>query len=465
MKVIVLAGGGGTRLWPLSRQDFPKQFLHFDDHLSLLQKTVGRFLNVSFAEDVVVATSCQYQTLVEQQLNQMEGENKADILIEPARRNTAPAIALAVKYLQECKGAKDDTVILVMPSDHMIEPESVFIRFLEQAEEWARKQIVLFGIHPTRPETGYGYIQIGAQAEGLQYPVQRFVEKPDLQHAEQYLTSGDYYWNAGIFAFCPKVFWEELKCLAPDIFQLMQGDYASCLTRFSQMPEVSFDYAILEKTKKISVCPIPITWSDVGSWDSLYEVLAKDQNQNVKVGNVHEIDTKNSLIMGGKRLISTIGLEDMLIVETDDATFISKKGESQKVKELVQELVKIGRREGSISAFKEHPWGNVKQLYKSDRFSVECYQVQPLQSFEHIVRDKVVENWLVLTGQLETDGKKIQASQSLQFKKPATFIVKNTSQEIGEVLVTTYEPVAKLPLCPNSHFYASSSNCSQIAYS
>lgn len=344
MNVLVLAGGGGTRLWPLSRQDFPKQFLYFNSPLSLLQKTVSRFLTASFVERIAVATNEQYRALVEMQLEKIDAHKKVEILVEPARRNTAAAIALGVKYFEE--QANKESAILVMPSDHLIEPESVFLRFLEEAQQFVEdERIILFGIRPHRAETGYGYIQIGEKDKGFLYRVKRFVEKPDQQRAEQYLSSGDYYWNAGIFAFSPRTFWKELAYYEPEMYEKMQGDLASCLAQFSSLPDRSIDYAILEKTKQIAVCPLPISWSDIGSWDSVYEISRKDANQNVKAGNVFEIDTKNCLIIAGKKMISLAGVEDLLVIDTDDAIFISKRGESQKVKELVQELAKQNRKE------------------------------------------------------------------------------------------------------------------------
>ena len=335
----MLAGGGGSRLWPLSKQNFPKQFLNLGGPFSLLQRTLLRFLSQPFVEEILVSTSAQYQKLVETQLEKIDPNKKIEILVEPLRKNTAGAIAFGVKYMQEKKGAKEDSAILVVPSDHLIEPESLFLRFLEETEKFMKKErIVLFGIHPNRPETGYGYIQIGTNDQGPLYSVKQFVEKPDSKRAEQYLLCGDYYWNAGIFGFSPQLFWQEMQCHAPAIFEPMQGDLTSCLKNFSALPELSIDYALLEKTSKIAVCPLPISWSDVGCWDSVYEALSKDANQNVILGNVLAIDTKNSLIISKSRLISTIGLEDILVIETEDAIFISKKGESQKVKDLVLQL-------------------------------------------------------------------------------------------------------------------------------
>jgi mannose-1-phosphate guanylyltransferase / mannose-6-phosphate isomerase len=346
MKVVILAGGGGSRLWPFSRLDYPKQFLVFKDQESLLQKSVKRFVNSNFIEKILVVTQAHYAHLVEKQLGKIDPDGKIRILVEPYRKNTAPAISLAVRYIQEKLGSSPHSPILVLPSDHLISPEEVFLSYLEKVKEKnIQDKIITFGILPNRPETGYGYIQAGKKKNGLFHEVKKFIEKPDSKTANQYLVEGNYYWNAGIFFFTPNIYWKELQQHAPEIYAIAKESYLGLFHRFDQMPDISIDYALMEKTKNLLLCPLPVSWSDVGCWDSVYDVLEKDHNSNVKIGNVVDIDTKNSLIMGGKKLISTIGLEDVLIVETPDALFMAKKGESQKVKKLIEELQKRGQKE------------------------------------------------------------------------------------------------------------------------
>jgi mannose-1-phosphate guanylyltransferase/mannose-6-phosphate isomerase len=440
MHVLILAGGGGTRLWPLSRQDFPKQFLRFEGQQSLLQKTVSRFLNSSLTETLAISTNAQYEFLVRQQLEKIDPEKRACIIIEPGRKNTGPAIAFAIRYLEEAGRISKSSSLLVLPSDHLIEPETVFIRHLESVERLSQQNHwVIFGIRPTRAESGFGYIQIGPQFDLFTYQVKRFVEKPAPQLAKHYLASGDYYWNAGMFAFSMDHFWRELSLYAPEIERGMKGTLAEIAAQFDQLPNISFDYAILEKTRKALVCPLPVSWSDVGCWDSVYETLAKDQNQNVKIGHVLALDTKNSLIIGGKRLISTVGLEDMLIVETDDATFITKKGESQKVKQIVQELIKIGRKEGEFHSTQYLAWGTIQLLDEGAEYRIQKIQIRPGQSWEQTL--SLESKWVLLRGivtfRVDDEPQLAESFVILVTAKGQTVTIANPSQEPTELLWLT----------------------------
>lgn len=334
MKIIILAGGRGTRLWPLSRKATPKQFLKLNGPLSLLQTTVKRFLKWPIS-DIFVVTNQDYFPLAQKQLSVLDPRLTEQLIVEPEGKNTAPAVALALKFLEKRMGKKEP--FLISSSDYLIFEEAHFLRAIHFAEEIAKKDcLVLFGVKPTRPETGYGYIKVKKTDDERLLKAERFVEKPSLKTAKKYLLSKAYVWNSGLFASNAKSFWQELKFHAPDIYELCRGSYAHLVENFSKMPNQSIDYAVMEKSKNISVIPLDCIWSDVGSWDSLYNTLDKDEDQNVKIGNIIDIDTKNSLIIGGEKMISTIGLEDMIIVEAEDAIFIGKRGESQKVKALVE---------------------------------------------------------------------------------------------------------------------------------
>lgn len=337
MRVIVLAGGGGTRLWPLSKEDFPKQFLRFGSGPSLLQRTVKRFQKAAFVEEVLICTNALLSPLVEEQLKKIGAP--CQILIEPSRKNTAAAIAFAVQSLQELRDVSSSETILVVPSDHLIEPETVFLQTLQKIEP--KSHIVTFGIETTRPETGFGYIEKGKRFDALTFQIERFVEKPDYQTAKLYVQNPLFLWNSGMFLFRVETFWHQLSLHAPEIYRYFLCSVQETRDRFESMESKSIDYAVLEKSKDVLVCPLSLSWSDVGSWDSVYEVMEKDENQNVKVGHVFTIDTENSLIIGGKKVISTIGLRDILIVETEDGILISKRGESQKVKDVLEELKRM----------------------------------------------------------------------------------------------------------------------------
>jgi mannose-1-phosphate guanylyltransferase / mannose-6-phosphate isomerase len=338
MIVVILAGGKGTRLWPLSNGEKPKQFLRIKNEYSLLQQTVLRFSSANEVEKIVVVTNDKYKSIVEKHLHEINA--KCEIVIEPCGRNTLPAIALSVKYLEEKLNVASDKKVLISPSDHFISPQEKFLEVIKKLESINfEKNIVTFGVRPTHPETGYGYIEISSKKGGL-FSAKRFIEKPNLEKAKEFLLSQKYFWNAGFFSFQIETFWEELRSSAFDFYQICQKKYSDFYSFFENMPNISFDYGVMEKTKNIKIFPLDLAWSDVGSWDSIYEALDKDENCNVKSGKIIAIDTKNSLILADKRIVSTIGLENMIIIETEGGIFIGKKGDSQKIKLLIAELQK-----------------------------------------------------------------------------------------------------------------------------
>ena len=397
MKIIILAGGGGTRLFPLSRTCFPKQFMKIGGDLSLLAQTVLRFMPVAKAADMVIVTNQEYIHHVKAELAAC-GATDAHILLEPVGRNTAPAIALAVRYCQDELGAGGNEVLFVTPSDHIIRQVDLFVQAVRQAEEMAKQEnIVTFGIKPDKPEIGYGYIEAG-EACGPGYMVTSFKEKPDQVTAEEYVAAGSYYWNSGMFAFTIGHFMQELKEYQPEIYQLVSKPYADILVQFAAMPNISIDYAIAEKSKQVVTIPLAAYWNDIGSWDAIYDVLDKDKDGNALKGDCMTIDCTNTLMLGRSRLIAGIGLEDLLVVETDDVIVVAKKGESQKVKELVGELKKRGRREADEHTTMYRPWGSYTVLGEGPGYKMKKIIVTPGQRLSLQMHYHRSEHWIVTGG-------------------------------------------------------------------
>ncbi len=407
---VILAGGSGTRLFPLSRKKYPKQFLKIGDNLSLLQKTINRNLKITDSvENILIITNSDYQFHIKAQIKEILPEIKTDklnLILEPVSRNTAPAIALAIKYILEKMSAKEDEVILVSPSDHIIHPDEKFKQYVKEGENIAKKgYIVTFGINPTKPETGYGYIESEERIEERgsisTYKVRKFHEKPDRKKAEEYLLKGNFYWNSGIFMFTPETMLKELEKQAPEIYSLIESrTFEEVIMSFDEMPDISIDYAVMEKTGKAAVIPMDIRWSDVGSWDSVYDVLEKDEDRNVKIGNVLSIDTKNSLIIGDKRLIATIGIEDLMIVETPDVVVIAKRGEGQKIRELVNRL-KENEETKSLTEYHTtvyRPWGSYTEFEKGQRYRIKRITVQPGEQLSLQMHYHRSEHWIVVKG-------------------------------------------------------------------
>ncbi len=441
MKAIILAGGSGTRLWPLSRGDYPKQFLKINacesaegcafDRGSLIQQTIQRVLQTVPADDIVIVTNDAYKFHVRADLEQIASNGMENILLEPVKRNTAPAIALAVKYLTERKGCDSDEVVFVTPSDHVIEPDAQFAEYLKSADHIARKGfIVTFGIKPLYPETGYGYIKVrgenrkkGNSSQKDIYTVESFKEKPDRRTAEEYLRQGGYYWNSGMFAFTIGTLEEELNRHAPDIYERYQMEYDGMHSSFDTMPDISFDYAVMEQSTQVVTLPLDIYWNDVGSWDSMYKVFPKDDAKNVRIGDILSYETRNSLLMSDKRLIATIGINDMLVVETDDAILIANRGDAQKVKDIVNILNERSRKEAREHTTTYRPWGSYTVLEVGERYKIKrivVYRGKKLSLQMHHHRS---EHWVVIRGTAKvTIGDEVK----LVHENESTYIPKST---------------------------------------
>jgi mannose-1-phosphate guanylyltransferase / mannose-6-phosphate isomerase len=440
MKVVILAGGSGTRLWPYSRTSVPKQFLHFGDKHSLLQKTVLRFLSMAILSDIVIVTNQLYVHLINTQLKDIDADVRCQVLVEPEKKNTAPAIALAVSYLLQ-KGCEKEECVLVASSDHLISPEKVFLDAIPDGIAHAMQgKHVVFGVRPNKPETGYGYIKADRQGD-----VEQFVEKPDAIKAQEYILSGDYWWNSGIFLFRVDVFMQEMKEHCAAIADLLSEGFKGAIAQFSEMPDISIDYALMEKSKKTAMISLDVSWSDVGSWDSLYDVMDKDENSNVKIGRVCAMDTKNCLILGSKRLISTIGLEDLIIVETEDVLLIGKKGESQKVKQLVEELKKSNAKEPFEHVTSHRPWGHFTILEEGERYKIKRIVVNPLQKLSLQMHYHRSEHWVVVKGTAKVtigeNEKLIHENESIFVPKASVHRLENPGKvrvELIEVQVGEY---------------------------
>lgn len=408
MKLIILAGGSGTRLFPLSRSCYPKQFLKIAGQKSLLQQTVERFARLVKAEDILIVTNKDYIFHVQADLAEI-GAEAAHIITEPVARNTAPAIALAVAYCKDKMECEANECLFVSPADHVINPVEDFQKVVEAAEAICKNSdnIVTLGVNPTKPETGYGYIHAEAEMVGEGFKVESFKEKPDLATAEQYLAQGGYYWNAGMFAFSVQTMEKALKNLASDVYDISSLGYEHALDRFEDMPNISIDYAVAEKTKNIVVVPMgTVNWNDVGSFDAIDEVL-QTENGNVISGDVITTDSKNNMILGSNRLVSTIGVDNLIVVDTPDVLLISGKGKSQDVKKVVEKLKAQKRKEISENVTMYRPWGSYTILAEGDGFKVKKITVNPGAKLSLQMHYHRSEHWTVIsgTGKLTLDDK------------------------------------------------------------
>lgn len=394
MTNIILCGGSGTRLWPISRTLLPKQFVKLFEDRSLFQKTCER--NNDICDGRFVVSNAEQYFLATDQLEELN-QDSSKFLLEPVGRNTAPAIALA------CMALDEDDIVLVTPSDHLIKDEASYKKVVAEAKQLAQENyIVTFGITPLYPETGYGYIESGENNS-----VKAFHEKPDITKAKSYVEAGNYFWNSGMFCFKAGILLEELKLLSPDIFDACEEAFSKSkvdgIIRVThedmiKIPEDSIDYAVMEKTKRIKVIESDVGWSDVGSFDALFEELPHDEKGNTISDHLITLNANNNMIIPDERLIAAVDVDDLVIIDTSDALLVTKKGSSQKVKEVVSIIKKNGWKMHHIHKTAFRPWGSYTILEDEDRYKIKRIVVKPgkrLSLQKHFHRS---EHWIVVSG-------------------------------------------------------------------
>ncbi|HDS1073842.1 TPA: mannose-1-phosphate guanylyltransferase/mannose-6-phosphate isomerase [Stenotrophomonas maltophilia] len=401
---VILSGGSGTRLWPLSREAYPKQFLPLAGELTMLQATWKRVAPIAARGPLVIANE-EHRFVAAEQLQQV-GAEPAAIILEPVGRNTAPAIAVAALEATRDGG---DALLLVLPSDHVITNEAAFRSAVQAAAGAAEAgKLVTFGIVPTGPETGYGYIK-AAEGQGLR-AVERFVEKPDLDTATGYVSSGQYYWNSGMFLFKASRYLQELERFQPAMLAgsrqaWQQARRDADFTRldkdaFTAVPSDSIDYAVMEKTADAVVIPLDAGWNDVGSWTALRDVSQQDGDGNAHQGDVIAIDCRNTYAYG-QRLVAMVGLDDVIVVETDDAVLVGKADRMQEVKTVVAQLKAEGRSEATWHRKVYRPWGAYDSIDNGERFQVKRITVKPGGTLSLQMHHHRAEHWIVVSGTAE----------------------------------------------------------------
>ena len=405
---VILSGGAGTRLWPLSRELYPKQLLALTGERTMLQQTALRLSGLAAASPVVVCNDA-HRFLVAEQLRQLKMDTRA-VVLEPFGRNTAPAIALAALAALKM-AAGEDPELLVLPADHVIRDVPAFQKAVRTALPAVQQgKLVTFGIVPSAPETGYGYIQRGtetAAGTGL-FQIARFVEKPNLERAQEFLKSGDYLWNSGMFMFRASRYLQELEKFAPQIARVCRAAFENAKAdldfmridaeTFENCPSDSIDYAVMEKTSDAVVVPLSAGWSDVGSWSALHEACDSDGHGNVSRGDVISEDSNGNYLYAESRLVATVGLQNHVVVETKDAVLVAPKDRVQDVKKLVTRLKEAGRYEHSLHREVFRPWGSYDSIENGERFQVKRLKVKPGATLSLQMHHHRAEHWIVVSG-------------------------------------------------------------------
>lgn len=438
---IIMAGGSGTRLWPLSRSLYPKQFLSLINENSLLQETLKRLDGLNCLPPVIVSNN-EHRFIVAEQLRQF-GVDDFQIILEPVGRNTAPAVALAALKSLELHG---DHHMLVLAADHAIQDiEAFHAAVLAAEQESVDNKLVTFGIVPTKPETGYGYIKKGEQVKNSVFKVNSFVEKPDLETAKNYLEQKCYLWNSGMFMFKASVYLDELKKFRPDILAACKESLSSASTDldfirlnsdvFAECPDESIDYAVMEKTQDCVVIPLDADWSGIGSWTSLWEISEKDEHENVSHGDVINYNSRNNYIYSEGSLISTVGVNNLIIVQTKDALLVAQQDNVQDIKKIVEILKKQKRSEHISHREVYRPWGRYDSVERGDRYQVKRITVKPGECLSTQMHHHRAEHWVVVAG-----------TAKVTCGERTFFVTENESTFIPIGTVHTLENPGKIPL-------------------
>jgi len=429
---IILSGGSGTRLWPVSRSLYPKQFINLINETTLFQDTILRLPENSL--DPLIICNEEHRFLAAEQLRQIN-KKSSGIILEPFGKNTAPAVALAALNLIK---DKKDCILLVLSADHHINDVKAFLRAIQIAKPLAESgKLVTFGAKPTKPETGYGYIEVNLSEKADHYAIKSFTEKPSLNNAQLYLDDGNYFWNSGIFMFKASAYLDELKIFAPDIFYACNKSLTTIQTdsdfirldnnEFNACPSESIDYAIMEKTTNSIVVPLNTSWSDIGSWNSLWELKEKDKEGNVSEGDVILKNVKNTYVSSSNRLVSAIGVDNLVIVDTEDSLLVASKEYSQKINTIVNELNINNRKEAKSHRKVYRPWGYFDSLDFGDNFQVKRLLINAGAKISLQKHTHRAEHWVVVKGLATiTSGEKIIELKINQ----STFIPKGTIHRV-----------------------------------
>lgn len=442
---LILAGGSGVRLWPASREELPKQFLSLlGDDESLLQGTLRRLMQIEGmnSDNLKVVAGSRWRALVLHQARLVDSQISDNfVLEEPCAKNTAPAIILGALQLKE-QGASGEDIVLVCPSDHIIKDTNAFKKAIETAIKTSSDGwLTILGITPTSPDTGFGYVKRGEQIllGTDSYEVKKFVEKPNLETAEKYVQDGEYFWNGGIFVFRLGQLFEELAKTSPELMEAAHNGAGDFLANFEKLPSISFDYAVMEKAQRVAMVTLDAGWSDVGSWDALHEVLDKEEGNNAFVGDVMNFGSRNCLVRS-KRLTAIVDVEDLTVIDSPDALFISKRGSSQRVRDVVARIKKDGRKEASEAPENARPWGTYSSLFNGNRFKIKHIVITPGKKLSLQYHHHRSEHWIVVRGTalitLEGEQKFLHEGESVFIRKNAQHRLENPGKiplEIVEV--------------------------------